>query len=474
VNQTRSALHTDPGKRRPHNEDFAAFFEPNDPQELQASGNIYIVADGVGGAEKGERASRYAVQKVLYEYYQYPDREPGERLRSSMRQAGNEIYQFVADSLNITRMATTMVAAVIRDQTLIVANVGDSRAYLLRNGNIEQITRDHSVVGEMVRNGLMSEEEASRSAVKNKITRSLGGETDVHVDVFKPIQLHQGDVVLLCSDGLTRYATAIDLIRISSQKSPEEAVQQLVEFANTAGGADNISVILVEIGQPLDADDPTLPVPRGSFPKPVDWDTIQTEPSLEPLQLQKKRARKQEYLLMAFAVLLLIVMTGVVFFTFNLLNAQPLNPPTETLTSSLMQASPQSLLTSEVPLVANNSPAVGEHNTATYPAPAASEFAPTEVLNIPPTEIPTLSFCVVQVQPNDFLSTILTQFDLHLEDGKQYYYFLSCSNDPPGCAEIRELPDINLIESDQWLLIDEVTQEECNNHPNGLWVSQTE
>ncbi len=129
MNQINSALSTNKGKRRPHNEDYAAFFEPNDPQELQASGNIYIVADGVGGAEKGERASRYAVQKVLYEYYRYPNTNPAERLRSSMRQAGNEIYQFAVESAGLTRMATTMVVAVVRDQKLTVANVGDSRAY---------------------------------------------------------------------------------------------------------------------------------------------------------------------------------------------------------------------------------------------------------------------------------------------------------------------------------------------------------
>ncbi len=131
----------------------------------------------------------------------------------------------------------------------------------------------------MVRNGLMSEEEASHSKVKNKITRSLGGEVDVRVDTFKAIPLQQGDFVLLCSDGLTRYATSIDLIKFSSHNSPEEAVQQMVEFANAAGGADNISVILVEIGQPLDAEDPTLTLQRGTLPEPVDWDTMQTEPS---------------------------------------------------------------------------------------------------------------------------------------------------------------------------------------------------
>lgn len=144
--QIFSAPLSDPGRKRRNNEDWTAQFEPPTFEERLQSGCLYIVADGVGGAAKGERASQYAAQKVLYDYYHHLELPPAERLRMAMRQAGNEIYQY-AEEQGEGRMATTMVAAVILGDKLIVANVGDSRAYLYRDGTTHQITRDHSLVG---------------------------------------------------------------------------------------------------------------------------------------------------------------------------------------------------------------------------------------------------------------------------------------------------------------------------------------
>jgi len=479
VNQISSALSTDQGRRRPHNEDFIAFFEPNDLSEIQTSGNLYIVADGVGGAESGERASRFATQKVLYEYYQNPEANPGDRLRNAMRQAGNEIYQYATESVGLTRMATTMVAAVIRDQMLTVANVGDSRAYLIRNGHIEQITRDHSIVGEMVRNGLMTEEEASRSKVKNKITRSLGGEFDVRVDVFKAIPLQPGDLVLLCSDGLTRYANSKDLIKISSQNTPQEAVKQMIDFANAAGGADNISVILVEIGQPLDAEEPTLPLPRGQIPEPIDWDTMQTQPSLKPIRVRRKRSIQSEYLLMALVVLALIVMMGMVLLTYKAINWQSSTTQNETPASTQEPTIPtgsslQDVPVSETPAVENDLQSSIENSPATVSIQETSVLSPTSVLNIPASPALEIMGCVVKVKQGDTLGTILSQFDLQVDTDKQYYDFLTCSVDPPSCQDKQELQNPNVIEIDHWILIEEINQEACNDNPEGLWVIQME
>jgi protein phosphatase len=271
-----SAALTDRGRKRPQNEDFVEFFEPDEVDELQASGNLYIVADGVGGASKGERASQYAAQKVLYEYYQYPEVEPGERLRQAFRLAGNEVYQYAEESERFMRMATTMVAAVIRGDSLTVANVGDSRAYLIRAGKIQQITQDHSFVGEMVRDNLMTEEEALKSRNKNRITRSLGGELNVKVDIFPDIPLQTGDKILLCSDGLTRYTTRQDLQAFTEVGSPQEIVTRLIDFANRSGGVDNISAQLIEVGQPVDEADLVDLISRGQEPIPVDWETMDT------------------------------------------------------------------------------------------------------------------------------------------------------------------------------------------------------
>src|SRR3990172_8224891 len=137
-----SAVLTHPGRKRPHNEDFVAFFEAERPDELRRSGRLYLEADGVGGAAKGEGPSHYAVEKLLYVYYNDPDPGVGGRLKRAMRQAGNDIYDHTERSGQGTRMATTMVAAVVREGTLTVANVGDSRAYLIRGGRATQLTRD--------------------------------------------------------------------------------------------------------------------------------------------------------------------------------------------------------------------------------------------------------------------------------------------------------------------------------------------
>ena len=254
----KSAALTHPGQERPNNEDFVAFHDPTSQVDLQSSGRLYIVADGVGGASLGERASQYVSQKVLQEYYLHPGMEPGARLSQFIRQAGNEIYEFAEKSSHPRRMATTIVAAVIRGDLLTVANVGDSRAYLIRDGKAVQITRDHSLVGEMMRNGFMSEEEAMQSKIKNRITRSVGGEKDVRVDIFDDIKIKGGDQMLLCSDGLTSYATRTDLVNLAREGTPNEIASRMVDFANQQGGSDNIAVVMITIQEPESSDEPTI------------------------------------------------------------------------------------------------------------------------------------------------------------------------------------------------------------------------
>lgn len=243
VPKVRSAQISNRGRKRSNNEDFVESFEPTDPKVLQGSGNLYIVADGVGGASNGERASKFAAGQLLYRYYRRPEVEPGERLKQIISRINNEIFN--AGEQKNTRMATTLTAAVVLGNNLIVANVGDSRAYLIRNGKADRITHDHSLVGGMMRNGYMTEAEAQASDVKNRLTRSLGGEPEVQVDIFRDIPLLPGDKILLCTDGLTRYALSEDISRLTVQGSPDEIAQRLISFANRNGGADNVSVILV-------------------------------------------------------------------------------------------------------------------------------------------------------------------------------------------------------------------------------------
>lgn len=246
----RCAALTDPGRKRPNNQDFVTFFEPAEASQRAVFGNLYIVADGVGGEADGDRASRYAAEKVLYEYFQVHEMRGAERLAAVVRQSGNEIFEFYTQAGG-ARMATTLVAGLVLGDLLTIVNVGDSRAYLLRAGQTQQISRDHSLVDELLRAGQISEIESRESNIRNKITRSLGGEQDVEVDVFRDIPLQVGDRIVLCSDGLTRYlGPDRQLTDITDfWVDPETAVQAAVAFANQQGGGDNISVIVVEVSE---------------------------------------------------------------------------------------------------------------------------------------------------------------------------------------------------------------------------------
>jgi protein phosphatase len=238
---------TDIGRKKANNEDWVDLFEPNDPSDLAASGRLYIVADGVGGGFMGEKASQYAAQKVLYEYYQQAEAEPGQRLKSAIEKANKDIFNHAEEKLS-DLMGTTLVAAVIRGSELIVANVGDSRAYLIRGSQVEQITRDHSLVQKLLDDNQLTIEEARTFKRKNVILRSVGADSHVAADVFY-VEIASGDTLLLCSDGLHKYfPDSSELGQIALSGSPESAAHCLVNRANERGGSDNISVVIARVG----------------------------------------------------------------------------------------------------------------------------------------------------------------------------------------------------------------------------------
>lgn len=310
--QVWSDKQTHPGRKRSNNEDYVTSFEPKDEEDLRQSGRLYIVADGVGGASKGEKASKYAAEKVLFEYYRMPDMSPEERLRILMRQAGNEIHEFAESSSVFMRMATTMVAAVVIGNQLTVAHVGDSRAYLIRDGETIQLTIDHSWVAEMIRDGIMTEEEARISKKKNRITRSLGGETDVRVDI-NHYQLQVGDKILLCSDGFSQYARRDDIAQMVAEGEPDEITQRLIKFANTKGGSDNISVILIEIFPDTFAA-PTVQR-RRSLMSPSSLEEMATEPGFEePKQNIGIFYRSLWFYLFVGSVIIIAILLGLKLF----------------------------------------------------------------------------------------------------------------------------------------------------------------
>lgn len=319
------------GKKRPYNEDSVTYFEPDSREDIQKSGHIYVVADGVGRSSKGDLASQYAAKKLLYEYYRQPDIPVEERLAAIIRKAGNDINRYAEESNVFRRMATTLVAAVVKGNSLTVANVGDSRAYLIRDGIAQQLTEDHSLVAEMLRNGTLTPEEAERSSLKNRITRSLGGKRDVKVDVFSNFILQPGDKLLLCSDGLTRYTTEGDLVSLTEEGSPEEITQRLVEYANRHGGEDNISAVLVDF--PTEVEEYIPVAPQGEIPRPVDWESLETEPRVQiPVAVEEESPTRRRLLPFVVGGLILLLAFLGVRFGQGILSPDRTPTPVSTIT----------------------------------------------------------------------------------------------------------------------------------------------
>jgi protein phosphatase len=246
--QIQAHLTTDTGLVREHNEDYVACREPVDSQDLAQNGWIYLVADGVGGADAGEVASHFASERMIahfVENHQEPDW--GRRLLDAMQAANSDLRQLVAERNSNSRMATTMVAAVLQENQVFIGNVGDSRAYHWRNRLIQQITRDQSLVAKLLEEGAITEAEAESHPRKNVILYSLGSENKPKIDLFT-LTLLPGDILLLCSDGLTRHVSDREINDMLGQKPPHEAAGLLTQMARQRGGEDNISVVVIQYG----------------------------------------------------------------------------------------------------------------------------------------------------------------------------------------------------------------------------------
>jgi protein phosphatase len=240
---------TDPGRVRGHNEDFMGYAEPATSDEVRARGWVFVLADGVGGHDKGEVASRTAVESILKGFRAAVAGEShGSVLTRLIQTANVEIYEAGAHgALDGPQMATTVVACALRYDRLAVAHVGDSRCYVLRSGRAHALTRDHTVVNDQVRLGLLSAKEAAESGSRHLLSRSVGNNLFVNVDISEH-QVHTGDIVLLCSDGLHG---AVDPSQMTTtvEQTPDlaAAARKLVAFAYDRDGSDNISVQLIRV-----------------------------------------------------------------------------------------------------------------------------------------------------------------------------------------------------------------------------------
>jgi PPM family protein phosphatase len=220
-----------PGRRRRRNEDAFVISPP-----------LFAVADGMGGAKAGEIASRLAAAAVR--------EEEGERVDVAelIREANRRVFQRARDDAAASGMGTTMTLALVEDDHVTIGHVGDSRAYRLRDGTLEQLTEDHSLVAELVRSGKLSPEEAVTHPQRSVITRVLGTDPDVDVDTFS-VDAQAGDLFLLCSDGLTTMVGDERIIDVVAEHRDdlERAAKQLIADANRSGGEDNVTVVFFEI-----------------------------------------------------------------------------------------------------------------------------------------------------------------------------------------------------------------------------------
>lgn len=207
--------------------------------------NLYIVADGMGGHKAGDYASRYTIERVVASVSRSPGAEPIGIIKEAISKANELLIQDANEDEAKKGMGTTLVACTILDNKMIVANIGDSRLYLV-NDKITQITRDHSLVEEMVRLGEMDEEAAREHPKKNIITRAIGASDEVEVDFFE-IDLGESDEILLCTDGLTNMVTDKNILDIMRKYGEiDKKAEALVDTANHNGGRDNITVMIVE------------------------------------------------------------------------------------------------------------------------------------------------------------------------------------------------------------------------------------
>lgn len=235
---------TDIGAKRKINQD-CVYCEENAVGNFP---NLFIVADGMGGHNAGDCASRTCIDCVVEKIKISDKKTPVSCMEEAISYANESIYQMAQENVELEGMGTTFVGAIIMDGCLYVANIGDSRLYVVDDKEIRQITEDHSLVEAMIRNGEIERREARFHPNKNIITRAVGTTKQVEADYFE-VELHPGDVILMCSDGLSNMMDDEDMMYIIRRyyEDMEAAGKRLVEKANECGGKDNISLILIQV-----------------------------------------------------------------------------------------------------------------------------------------------------------------------------------------------------------------------------------
>lgn len=269
---------TDIGRRRSNNQDSKAVLPPSGTQQYRTRGWLFIVADGMGAHAAGEEASRIAAERVPLLYEKLSGRSPPLALRRSIEQTNAEINAKGESAAEFKGMGTTCTSLVLLPRGALVGHIGDSRAYRIRGTSIEQLSRDHSLVWELESSGGLTREQAAGAAPKNIITRSMGPHAQVEVDLEGPFPVEEGDVFLLCSDGLSGQIADEEIGLVAAELEPREAADALIGLALVRGAPDNVTIVIARAGPeevsktsssdepwPL-SDEPAKPKGAASFP----------------------------------------------------------------------------------------------------------------------------------------------------------------------------------------------------------------
>jgi len=234
--------YSDVGKAREINEDYFGSFSGN-------FGSLLIVCDGMGGHIGGEIASRLAVESISNHFEKLNDGyNISEEINKSLEAANTSIILKAKENPDLTDMGSTVVLVLVKNGLAYYTSLGDSRIYKIRDGVLQQITKDNSLVQQMVDSNIITQDEAKVHPKKNVITKALGTNDELELEIYEPFKLLLNDKLILCSDGLTAHVDEEEFFQISENNPPQEAARKLVELANERGGTDNITVQIVAVG----------------------------------------------------------------------------------------------------------------------------------------------------------------------------------------------------------------------------------
>jgi PPM family protein phosphatase len=294
---------THPGQVRELNEDTWA-------RESLPFGELFLVADGMGGHRTGEVASSMASESLVSAMKELAD-VPPQSLPRAMQRSNLNVFQYASRRAESRGMGTTMTAVVVDGNAAVIGHVGDSRAYLIRGSRIEQLTRDHSWVAERVRQGLLSEEEARDHKWRNVITNALGSRPQLRLDLFG-FNLLEGDVILVCSDGLSNLVTEQQMLQVTLEHvyDPVEMVtQNLVNLANAAGGHDNITCVVARVKRLMPR---SKPYPLPQLPRDESYSPdLSEDPTSTVIYEGESLRRRQPWWLIPLVVVLYLLLFAV-------------------------------------------------------------------------------------------------------------------------------------------------------------------